>query len=212
MEPGTVSEPKVFDSEEECRHFIEELNGLPSLAHLDLDPMCEQVGSRWIVSVKKQILKQPGSNDDLIFTSEIACLEYYQSLPDDLNPSILGSQESQNWVIYVIQQPQPPRVDPSFQGFAMDLSCRPRPRENSDYGLNNYEKRVLLEGDYELPFCEPDEKPSSDPCLFPKMRNGRSFIPGGPVHLDNRGNILRPFKSSRPKTEGDAAGAVRVCA
>ena len=96
--------------------FMEELNGLPSLAHLDLDPRCEQVGSRWIVYVKKQILKQPGSNDDLIFTSEIACLEYYQSLPDDLNPSILGSRESQNWVIYVIQQPQPPRVDPSFMG------------------------------------------------------------------------------------------------
>ena len=99
--------------------------------------------------------------------------------------------------------------------FAMDLSYRPRPRENSDYGLDNFENGVLLEGDYELPFCEPDEKPSSDPCLFPKMRNGRSFIPGGPVHLDNRGNILRPFKSSRPsrpKTEGDAAKAVRVCA
>ena len=107
VEPGSFNKPKNFDSEEECLHYMREVEGLPDLAQLDLEPLCDHNGTSWSISVLKEILNEPASDEPRIFQSKAAVQEYYKSLPDDddTNPSIFGSRVSKTWVIYVIRQP-----------------------------------------------------------------------------------------------------------
>ena len=86
---------------------MREVEGLPDLAQLDLEPLCDHNGTSWSISVLKEILNEPASDEPRIFQSKAAVQEYYKNLPDDddTNPSIFGSRVSKTWVIYVIRQP-----------------------------------------------------------------------------------------------------------